>query len=142
VNDNVKEFPIKKLVDHARDGAPNEIPAEHMPERPTVKSDLQDIHPQSVVDKTDIFAPLPANVEILDTVTRNDIPVDLVLRQAHEAKLIEAVIVGIDAEGNEYLFRNSADMAPSMWHLERGKYMLMRQMDEQYGETPAPKTKT
>lgn len=67
-------------------------------------------------------------------VTSLDMPPDRILGAAIEAKLAEVVIVGIDVDGNEYFASSQADAGNVVWHLERAKWRLMRQVDDMSGE--------
>lgn len=70
------------------------------------------------------------NVVEIGCVTKLDVPVDRVLRAALEAGMTEAVIIGYDADGNDYFASSKASAEPVLWHLERAKWRLMRQVDD------------
>lgn len=61
--------------------------------------------------------------------TRLDIPVEKILSAAMDAKMIEVVIIGYDADGNDFFSSSKASAEPVLWHLERAKWRLMRQVD-------------
>lgn len=98
--------------------------------RPMVEREINDIHPAAVVDKTYPHEqPLPENVVILPVVTGHDIPPEEILRAAHDHKLTEFIICGIDDEGYEYLMRTNADPAESVWYLTRAIHLLNNEQD-------------
>lgn len=73
---------------------------------------------------------MSADVINLQCQTRLDLPVDRVLTAALEAGMTEVVIVGYDADGNDYFASSKASAEPVLWHLERAKWRLMRQVDD------------
>ena len=73
---------------------------------------------------------MSAEIVELNCVTTLDIPPDRVLSAAIEAGMTEAVVVGLDADGNSYFASSVADAGTVLWHLERAKWQLMRQTDE------------
>ncbi len=71
------------------------------------------------------------SAEILDFtgITRLDLDPQRVLQGALEAGLAEVVIVGVDADGDEYFASSVSDGGTANWHLDRAKWNLMRQTD-------------
>lgn len=63
-------------------------------------------------------------------VTRLDIPPERVLRAALDAGMKSVVVVGFDADGNDYFAASMADAGEAHWHLARGQHALMRMVDE------------
>lgn len=61
----------------------------------------------------------------MNMVTRLDISPDAVIEAASEANLACVVIIGFDADGNEYFASSKADGADVLWHIERAKHKLM-----------------
>lgn len=61
----------------------------------------------------------------LDNVTRLDIPAERVLQKALERGLQSVVIVGYDADGDEYFCSSLADGGDALWLLERCKKKLL-----------------
>lgn len=58
-------------------------------------------------------------------ITRHDIPVERILEAAGGAGLRVAVVIGYDAEGDEYFAASVADGADVVWLLERAKHKLI-----------------
>jgi len=58
-------------------------------------------------------------------ITRHDIPVERILEAAGGADLRVAVVIGYDAEGDEYFASSIADGADVIWLLERCKLQLL-----------------
>ena len=111
--------------------------------RPLVKSEIDNIHPQAVVDKSEVpasfehkmevepvFEKFPENVQLLDVNTSHDIPPARCLQAAYEAGLVEVVIAGVDKDGRMFLARSAADMATSVFHVQRAMHTLMQELDE------------
>ena len=70
------------------------------------------------------------NVVELNNITKLKIPAKRVLKAAKKAGLTDVVIIGYDADGNEY-FASSEPSGPEvMWLLERAKFKLMAIVDE------------
>lgn len=65
-------------------------------------------------------------VHILAMPTRLDIPAERVLNGAAEAKLERVVVLGYDADGEEYFASSIADGGSVLWLLERLKLRLLR----------------
>jgi hypothetical protein len=59
-------------------------------------------------------------------ITRLDTDPSRVLAGAQDANLTEVVVIGVDADGEEYFASSQADGAAVLWHLERAKWRLMR----------------
>jgi hypothetical protein len=62
-------------------------------------------------------------------VTTLDLDPIRVLETAKAKGLVEVVICGVDADGNEYFASSIADAGDAGWHLDRAKWNLMRQVD-------------
>jgi hypothetical protein len=58
-------------------------------------------------------------------ITRLDIPVERVLRQAGDAELDTAVVIGWDANGEFYFASSAADGGEIIWLLELTKKKLL-----------------
>jgi hypothetical protein len=58
-------------------------------------------------------------------ITRHDIPVDRIIEAAGGADLRVAVVIGYDAEGDEYFASSVSDGADIVWLLERMKLRLL-----------------
>lgn len=115
--------------------------------RSLTNDEVEEINPQAAVDKSagpfedehcvaagvdtpyPYEVPLPDNVTIMPGVTTHDLSTEEVMRAAFNADLTEMVIVGIDEEGHEHIFRTNADLAPAMFHLQRGMHNLNRMHD-------------
>ncbi len=71
------------------------------------------------------------SAEVLDFtgITQLDLDPQRVLQGALEAGLAEVVIVGVDADGDEYFASSVSDGGTANWHLDRAKWNLMRQTD-------------
>lgn len=69
------------------------------------------------------------NVVILPGVTNQDIPPERVLRAALEEELTGVLVIGCDAEGNEYFASSLADGGEITWLLRRTEHKLMRAAD-------------
>jgi len=65
------------------------------------------------------------NIEILDTVTRLDIPAGRVIDGAKEADLETALVIGWDEDGEFYFASSKADGGCVLWLLELAKKELM-----------------
>jgi hypothetical protein len=70
------------------------------------------------------------NVVDLPVITRLDIPPEKVLSRALEAGLTDVVVIGYDADGQEYFASSKADGKDVLWLLERGKICLLRTVEE------------
>lgn len=66
----------------------------------------------------------------LNMVTRYDIPAERVLAAAVDAGLQRVVVMGYDADGQEYFASSIADGGTVLWLAERMKLALLRQGDE------------
>ena len=73
---------------------------------------------------------MTAEVVTLDVVTRLDLPPDRVLQAALGAGLTAVVVIGYDADGNDYFKSSIASAEPVLWHLERAKWRLMQTVDD------------
>lgn len=71
-------------------------------------------------------------VVVLDMVTRLDIPAERVLQAALDAGLQSVVVVGYDADGEEYFASSFADGGDALWLLQRGSHKLLS-MPEKMG---------
>ena len=69
-------------------------------------------------------------VVILDVVSRLDIPVDRVLDSARNAEMTECIVIGFDANGEEFFATSVADGGDVLWHMERAKLNLLRTADK------------
>jgi hypothetical protein len=70
-----------------------------------------------------------ADVVNFTGVTRLDLDPMRVLEAAKGVGLTEVVIVGVDADGNEYFSSSVADGAQANWHLQRAQWRLMQIVD-------------
>lgn len=70
------------------------------------------------------------NVVPLNNITKLKIPAKRVLKAAKKAGLTDVVIIGYDADGNEYFASSEPDAAEVSWLLERAKFKLMAIVDE------------
>lgn len=71
-----------------------------------------------------------SNIIPLDLVTRLDIDADRVLQRAMEKGLKQVVVLGYDADGDEYFCSSIADGGTVLWLLERFKLQLLRIADK------------
>lgn len=69
------------------------------------------------------------NVTNLSQITKLDLPADRVLQSAIDAGIKSAVVIGYDADDNEYFASSIADGADVVWLLERAKLELLRIAD-------------
>lgn len=76
---------------------------------------------------------MPDNVIVLPVVTTLDVPADRILQAALDKGLTAAVILGYDAENNEYFASSLADGGDVLWLLERLKKELL-EVPERLGE--------
>ena len=53
-----------------------------------------------------------------------------VIAAAAGAGLTEVVIIGVDADGDEYFASSQSQGPDALWHLERAKWRLMKMADE------------
>jgi len=67
------------------------------------------------------------NVVVLGVVTTLDIPVERVLEGAKD--LTKVVLVGYDADGEEYFASSFSDGGEAIWLMERAKLKLLRMAD-------------
>ena len=65
------------------------------------------------------------NVVILPVISRLPVPPSRVLKAASAANLTEVVIIGYDADGEEYFASSQANGAEVLWHLKRAEYRLL-----------------
>ena len=72
---------------------------------------------------------MSAEVIPFSGVTTLDIDPRQLLERALAAGLTEVVIVGVDADGDEYFASSMADAGAAGFHLDRAKWNLMRQVD-------------
>jgi len=131
--------------------------------RPLTNAEIKEINPQAAVDKSagsgpsqredehreeasmgapyPYETPLPENVELLNNYTKLDIPVEEILRDAYDAGLVELVVVGIDENGIERVFRTNTSLPRAMFWLVRGQHILNRNFDKEgavvVDDTPA-----
>jgi hypothetical protein len=81
---------------------------------------------QSLPPEGDIEPPTrTAQIIRWSGITRHDIPVERILEAAGGAGLRVAVVIGYDAEGDEYFAASVADDADVVWLLERAKHKLI-----------------
>ena len=62
-------------------------------------------------------------------ITSLDLDPERVIEEARKVGLKECVIIGFDADGEEYFAASVSDAGQVTWHLERAKWRLMRQVD-------------
>lgn len=65
------------------------------------------------------------DVVILPVITRLDQPVERILDMAVKADLKGVVIVGYDANGNEFFASSYASGGDALWHLQRASLKLL-----------------
>jgi hypothetical protein len=65
------------------------------------------------------------NVVTLRTITKLDIPADRVLAEASKAGLTSVMVIGYDADGDEYFASSIADGGTCLWLMERMKKHLI-----------------
>ena len=65
-----------------------------------------------------------SNVVRFTGITRLDLPVEQILDRANEAGLTEVVIVGYNADGDEFFASSKADAAQVMYHMQRAIHRL------------------
>lgn len=58
-------------------------------------------------------------------ITRLDIPVERILRKATEANLTTVVVMGYDANGDEYFASSVSDGGEVLWLMEKCKKRLL-----------------
>lgn len=58
-------------------------------------------------------------------ITKLPIPVERVLQAAMEKGLTEVIIIGYDAEGQEYFASSEPSGPEALWSLERAKFKLL-----------------
>lgn len=68
---------------------------------------------------------MPDNVVILPVITKLDIPIERVLQKAMDAGLTEVVVIGFDADGDEYFAASKPDGGSVLWHLMRAQKRLL-----------------
>ena len=73
---------------------------------------------------------MSAEIIELNMVTKIDLPAERVLRKAIEAGVQSCVVVGYDANGEEYFCSSIADGGTAIWLMERCKLKLLRMADE------------
>lgn len=66
------------------------------------------------------------NVVEFDGITRLDIPAERILKRALDAGLTQVVIMGYDAEGDEFFASSVADGGAVLWMMERSKMKLLQ----------------
>ncbi len=69
------------------------------------------------------------NVTVLDVVTTLDCPPERILQEALDEGLNMVVVIGYDADGNEYFSSSVADGGTTLWLLERTKLKLLTIME-------------
>lgn len=70
------------------------------------------------------------DVVILGGITKADLPPERILSAALEAGMERVVIVGLDADGNEYFAFSSANREGVLWDLQRAAYRLLHDAQE------------
>lgn len=65
------------------------------------------------------------NVHVLPVVTTHDIPADRILRAALKAGMSKVVILGYDADDEEYFASSVSDGGTVLWLMERCKKKLI-----------------
>ena len=78
---------------------------------------------------------LPENVVRLGVITHLDLDPDLVLRAAVGELPGGVVVIGYDADGEEYFASSISDGPAVLWLLERFRDKLLRQPEEWDGVT-------
>jgi tryptophanyl-tRNA synthetase len=58
-------------------------------------------------------------------VTKLDLPAERILRKATENNLSEAIVIGLDQDGNLYFASSNADGADVLWLIELAKKRLL-----------------
>ena len=76
-----------------------------------------------------VGAEMSAEVLEFTGITSLDIDPMRILEAAKEAGMTEVVIIGLDADGVEYLASSQGASKEVMWHLERAKWRLMQHVD-------------
>jgi hypothetical protein len=76
---------------------------------------------------------MTAEIVEFNGITALDINPQMVIHGALDAGLTHVVIIGFDANGDEYFASSMADAGDVNWHLERAKWNLMRKVDELTG---------
>lgn len=61
----------------------------------------------------------------LPVATSLDIPAERILKAAMESNLESVIVIGRDAEGNDYLATSTADGAEIVWSLELAKKYIL-----------------
>jgi hypothetical protein len=89
-------------------------------------------------DTTEGGAPPQRIAQVLrfNGITKLDLPAEQVLDGAREAELQACVVLGYDAQGDEFFASSMADGADVMWLLERLKQRLLGEpggTDERHG---------
>jgi hypothetical protein len=84
----------------------------------TPPTDIITVHQDRAEKMTD-------NVVTLRTITKLDIPADRVLAEASKAGLTSVMVIGYDADGDEYFASSIADGGTCLWLMERMKKQLM-----------------
>lgn len=74
--------------------------------------------------------PYKADVVSLGNATRLDTLPEAILEGALEHGMLEVVVCGYDANGQEYFAASCSDGADAVWHLTRAQYRLMRIVEE------------
>lgn len=69
------------------------------------------------------------NVTVLDVVTSLDCPAERILQDALDEGLETVVVVGYDADGNEYFASSVASGGTALWLMERAKLKLLTIME-------------
>lgn len=71
----------------------------------------------------------PSNVITLPVITNQEIPPSRVLAAAMEANLKTVIVLGLDADSEEYFAGTTSDPGLAITLAERFKYMIMRMGD-------------
>jgi hypothetical protein len=72
---------------------------------------------------------MSAEIIELNVVTKIDLPAERVLRKAIDAGVQSCIVVGYDANGEEYFCSSIADGGTAVWLMERCKLKLLRMAD-------------
>lgn len=72
-----------------------------------------------------------SKVVVLPCVTSLDIPVEKILDAALEKELRDVVVLGYDADGDEYFASSIADGGTVLWLMERLKLQLLGYGEEE-----------
>jgi len=72
---------------------------------------------------------MTAEIIEFDGITRLDLPTDRILAKAMDECLVDVVIIGHTAGGEEYFASSKADGGSVLWMMERAKMALLNIAD-------------